>query len=295
MEKRYYKHKIENLLLISKIIMIHYLEFDRNFQSEREAHDFWELVYADRGDIICEADGKEFPLCEGEMFFHRPGETHSFRANGEDRPSVCVVCFDCKNEAVRFFENKRIAVNKKWLRFIYGIIEESERTFHTEHSDPTAKKMQLLDAPALGGRQLIKNYLELLLINMMREETEKEYSDAVFLSPAQYEEHVTATVTEYLKAHVTERIGITDICEAVHYNKSYLFKQFKKVTGQSVMSYFIQLKIGEAKKLLRETALSVSEIADTLAFDTPNYFTKSFKRVTGRTPSEYRKSKKKSK
>ena len=51
MEKKYYKHKIENLLNISKIIMIHYLEFDSDFQSEREAHDFWELVYADRGNI----------------------------------------------------------------------------------------------------------------------------------------------------------------------------------------------------------------------------------------------------
>ena len=291
MGKKYYKHKIENLLLISEIIMIHYLEFDRNFQSEREAHDFWELVYADRGDIICEADGKEMILHEGEIRFHKPGELHSFRANGEQKPSVCVICFTCKSEAIRFFEDKCIPVNKKWLRFMYGIIEESERTFGALDGKPTAKKMDLLDAPSLGGKQLIKNYLELFLINLMREETEKEYSDAVFLSPEQYEERVPSRVIEYLSDHVCDHVEISEICEAIHYNKSYLFKQFKKATGQSVMAYFMQLKVKEAKKLLRSTNMSVAQIADALGFDTPNYFTKSFKRICGKTPLEYRKSK----
>lgn len=291
MEKRYYKHKIENLLIVSRIIIIHDLMFEHDFQSEREKHDFWELVYADRGDILCEADGQEFLLQEGEIRFHKPGEVHSFRVEESQKPSVCVICFDCKSEAIRFFENKSIRVSKKWLRFLYGIIEECGQTFYVEEADPTVKNMSLQNAPALGGQQLIKNYLELFLINLMREETEKEYSDAVFLSPEQYEERVAAPVIEYLKAHVAEQVSISDVCEAVHYNKSYLFKQFKRATGQSVMSYFMQIKIGEAKKMLKSTSLSVSQIADALSFDTPNYFTKSFKRITGRTPSEYRKRK----
>lgn len=295
MGKKYYKHKLENLLLINKIAIIHYLEFDHDFRSEREAHDFWELVYADRGDIVCEIDDGEIVLHEGEVRFHKPGEIHALRAEGEKHPCVFIVCFECKSEAIRFFEDKSMPMGKNLLRFVFGIIAESQKTFDLPEADPTLKKMKLLSAPALGGQQLIKNYLELLLINLMRDETEKEYSEDVFLPPEQYEERVASLVIEYLKEHITQKVSIVDICETLHYNKSYLFKQFKKATGQGVMTYFTGLKISEAKKMLRTSTRSINQIADTFAFDTPNYFSKCFKRLTGSTPSAYRKKHKKKK
>ena len=55
------------------------------------------------------------------------------------------------------------------------------------------------------------------------------------------------------------------------------------------MSYFISLKIKEAKRLLRETDLTVTQISASLAFDNPNYFSKTFKRVSGYTPLQYKK------
>ncbi len=291
MEKKYYKHKIENLLVVSKIIIVHYLEFEKDFAAERESHDFWEMVYADRGNVRCEADGRNILLCEGEVLFHKPGEDHRLIAEGNSHPTVVIVCFECKSEAIGFFADRRMAMSKRLLRFVYGIIEESEKTFDLPYPDPTIKKMKPHPSPALGGQQLIKNYLELLLINLMREETEKSHSEAVFLSPEQYEERVAGLVIEYLKSHVRERVCIEDVCKSLHYNKSYLFKQFKKATGQGVMAYFIGLKISEAKKLLRGTSHSVTEISDLLAFDNANYFSKTFKRFTGKTPSQYRQSK----
>ena len=54
------------------------------------------------------------------------------------------------------------------------------------------------------------------------------------------------------------------------------------------MSYFLKLKIDAAKKMLREGKTSVSDIAASLAFDSPNYFSKAFKKVTGRTPLQYK-------
>ena len=70
MKQNYYKHKIENLLLVSKIVTIHYFEFEKNFESKGESHDFWELVYADKESIVCTANSKEITLKEGEILFH---------------------------------------------------------------------------------------------------------------------------------------------------------------------------------------------------------------------------------
>ena len=293
MDKKYYKHKIENLLLINKIVTIHYFEFSKDFVGEREFHDFWELVYADKESLVCEADGEEFTLSEGEILFHKPNETHALRANGKNAPNVFIISFECKSEAVRFFENKRLKLDKTLLRFIYAIIDESKKTFDLPYSDPTLKKMKLLPSPVLGGQQLIKSYLEILLVSLMRSETQKENAEAVFLPAEELDGQIASRAIDFLKAHVYENLTVADICEALHYNKSHVFKQFKKAKGCSIMAYFNQLKIQTAKRLLRETSMSVTQISDKLAFDAPNYFSKTFKRLTGYTPSTYRKMRRK--
>ena len=289
MEKQYYKLKLENLLLVNKIVTIHYFEFDKEFSFPEESHDFWELVYADKESIICTADEKEIVLSQGEVLFHKPNEIHALRANGQTAPNVFVISFECKSQAMQFFENKKLVLDKHLIRLIYAIIEESKSTFDLPYSDPLLKKMRLLKAPEPGGQQLIRNYLEILLIRLMRNETKKENSDVLFLPVEKLGEQVAEQVVLFLKAHLYERLEIADICSALKYNKSYIFKQFKLATNYSVMAYFTKLKIDCAKRLMRETSLSVTEISEKLAFDTPNYFSKTFKKLTGYTPMQYKK------
>ena len=82
---------------------------------------------------------------------------------------------------------------------------------------------------------------------------------------------------------------IDEICAKTNYSKAYLFRVFKAKTGKTIMAYFTELKIKQAKQLLRENELSVREISEKLAFNTPDYFTKTFKRVAGITPLAYKK------
>lgn len=289
MEKKYYKHKIENLLVINKIVTIHYFEFDKTFESQEESHDFWELVYTDKGAIVCYADGREIELNEGEMLFHKPNELHALKANGRTAPNVFIISFECKTQAVRFFEEKKFKVQKSLLKYIYMIIEESKKTFNMPYSDPALKRMVLLEHPTLGGQQLIKNLLEILLINVMRYETEKENAEIIFLPQEELGEQVSDRIIAFLKENVYNKLTIADVCENLNYNKSYIFKQFKKTTNKSVLAYFTLLKIERAKRLLRETSLSVTQISEKLAFDTPNYFSKTFKKHTSFTPLQYKK------
>jgi YesN/AraC family two-component response regulator len=55
------------------------------------------------------------------------------------------------------------------------------------------------------------------------------------------------------------------------------------------MEYYAELKNKTAKKLLRENELSIKEISEKLCFDTPNYFSKTFKKLNGLTPTQYKK------
>lgn len=289
MEKKYYKHKIENLLVINKIITIHFLELTKNFATHTESHDFWELVCAEKGNVICTAGEKEILLNEGEVLFHKPNETHSLKADGNHAPNIIVISFECNSEAIHFFESRKMPLNKTLLRFIYAIVEEGKKTFDIPPFAPELKKMKLLSSPTLGGQQLIKNYLELFLINLMRGETENSNSEAIFLSKDNYEEFISKHVIDYMREHIFENLNVEKICSTLHYNRSYIFKQFKKNTGTSIMAYFNKMKIEKAKQLLRETDTSVNAISELLSFESPNYFSKLFKKITGHTPSTYRK------
>ena len=289
MEKKYYKHKLENLIVISKIVTIHYFEFDKDFKSHTESHDFWEMVYAEKGDLISTSDEKDTLLKEGEVIFYKPGVSHSHSADGKKAPNVFIISFECKNEAIRYFEDKIMAIDKSLLGFIFSIIEESKRTFNLPHSDPSLKKMELNANPPLGGQQVIKNYLELLLIELMRSEAEKKSSSAVFLMQDQYDEIISDMLIKYMNDHIEESITIDDLCADLHYNRSYIYRQFKKTTGSSIMSYFNKMKINRAKELLRDTKMSISDISEKLSFDDANYFSKVFKKYVGYTPSSYRK------
>ncbi len=289
MKQNYYKHKIENLIVVSKIVTIHYFEFGKNFASKGESHDFWELVYADKESIVCTANGKEITLNEGELLFHKPNEFHTLSANEKKAPNVFIISFVCKSEAIGFFEQKKLKLNKDLRKFVYMIIEESKKTFDLPYSNPDLKKMELLERPTLGGQQLIKNLLEILLINVMRNETEKENSNETFLLKEDFDGYVTKRIIEILNENVNGNLSIKDLCETLNYNRSYLFRQFKATTGRTIMAYFTNLKIERAKKLLRETDMTITQISEEFAFDAPNYFSKTFKKITGYTPLQYKK------
>ncbi len=289
MEKKYYKYKIENLLVISRIITVYHFELDKNFKNEEEAHDFWEMVYVERGDVICTANGKQFALHEGEAYFHCPHEMHTLSGDGKTPPTVVIISFTCKSEAVHFFEKRHIPADRTTTRLVRWIVEEGRESFDLNRSTPASTKMPLLEKPALGGLQLIKNYLESLLIRIMRTTNESAENPATFLFEDKFEGHISRQTIAIMKENLHSRLTIEDICKQLNYNKSYVFKHFKADTGYPVMTYFTYLKIEHAKRLLRTDNLTISQIAEALAFDTPNYFSKTFKKETGMTPSAYRK------
>ncbi len=286
MEKKYYKHKIEKLIVVDDIVTIHYFELSKDFTYPNEAHDFWEIIYADKNSCIVRTEDAEISLAEGEIAFIKPNKPHSLAANGIEAPNVFITSFVCKSRAIHFFEDKKVKVPKNLIRFMYLVTDEGKKTFNLPYFDPNMTKMELLQNPELGGEQLIKNYLEILLINIMRNETESESSDAVFLQMDEGE--VTTRVIAYMKSHLGEKLTIEEICENVHYNKSYIFRIFKRETGKTPMDYFVRLKVERAKQLLREGNLNIAQIAENLAFDTANYFSKTFKKIAGTTPASYK-------
>lgn len=288
--KKYFYHKIENLLLVNKIVTLHRFSFDKRFSSGSEAHNFWEIVFAAKESLVCMADGREIILEEGEALFHKPNEHHALSANGRKDPEVLVVSFECKSEAMRFFEEKKVRPDERCLHLFYSVFEEGERTFDIAESDPDRQKMELLPAPTLGGEQLIKNYLELFLINLMRSLTETEQGNPVFLEKSELQSRLVSSILRMMDENLSGALRVEDIAKQTNYSRAYVFREFKRATGKSIIAYYNERRVRRAAELLLSSSLSVREIAERFGFDTPNYFSKTFKRILGVTPSEYKKS-----
>ena len=290
--KKYFRHKIENLITINKIIAVHEFSFSKEFVFPEESHDFWEILYVGKNYVFVPTEGSDILVKEGEALFHKPCEKHAFKANGKTSSEVIIISFECKSPAMRFFENKKIFVRSEFQKYFYSVAMEARKTFDVKTSAPESKKLELLSMPTLGGMQLIKNNLECLLITLMRDETEKDGENPVFLNDRDYEGKIAASIKEYLLKNLYESVSIDDVCRELNYSKSYVFKEFRLAFNKSVMAYYRDLKTEKAKELLTCTSMSVSEISEKLNFDTPNYFSKTFKKSVGVTPLKYRKTQK---
>lgn len=288
MKATYVKTSLKSIVNITKIVTIHYYEFDSKFVFEGESHDFWEMVYVDGGRVKVKSGEDECELSQGDVIFHAPNEFHSIRAL-DSSPNFFVISFVCPSPSMDCFVGYRTTLDKNLKPFISSIIKEAENSFVIPTNDTKLRKLTKKENAALGGEQLIKNYLEELLILLMRS-IAKCGTATLFPTKESMENHLVKAVKVFIEEKIYENPRLSDICRALGYSKSYLSKLFREQTGESIASFAIKNKIKKAKQLIREGNMNFSEISDKLAFDNPQYFSRVFKREAGVTPSEFMRS-----
>ena len=288
MKSTYIKTTLQPLVNISKIVTIHYYEFDKNFVFNGERHDFWEMVYIDTGRVQVRCDDEALTLSQGEIIFHRPNEFHSIRAL-DSAPNFFVVSFVCNSPAMVYFEKYQTSLDKTLKPFISSVIREAESTYVIPKNDPHLRRLEKKEDAAIGGEQLIKSYLEELLILLIRNATQKSQAN-LFPSKESMENHFVLKAKGFIEENTENSFRVGDLCAALGCSKSYLSRLFREQTGNTLASYSVKCKIKRAKELIREGRLNFSEISDALSFDNPQYFSRVFKRVTRMTPTEFKAS-----
>lgn len=99
---------------------------------------------------------------------------------------------------------------------------------------------------------------------------------------------VVAQAIQYIHQHLGEDITRQDVAMAVSMNSDYFSKLFKKETGLLISEYLLNTRISLAQELLKST-MSITDIAMETGFNSFSYFSTTFKKCTGRTPTEYQK------
>jgi AraC-like DNA-binding protein len=86
-------------------------------------------------------------------------------------------------------------------------------------------------------------------------------------------------------------MGLEEAARSVFLSPKYLSRAFKEQTGKGFNEYCLELKVQKARELLKETGLTVGQISDQLGYQNEESFIRTFKKLTGLRPTEYRKGK----
>ncbi|QJD81302.1 AraC family transcriptional regulator [Spirosoma rhododendri] len=97
-----------------------------------------------------------------------------------------------------------------------------------------------------------------------------------------------AVVVDYIREHLTEKIGVEELCRKACMSKSNFFRAFRDTFGLSPVEFIIRERIGLARRLLTNPTLTVSDVSEQAGFANPYYFSRLFKTLEGITPKSYR-------
>lgn len=95
-------------------------------------------------------------------------------------------------------------------------------------------------------------------------------------------------VFEYIEEHLAEGVGLSDLAAAAELSVYHFARQFRQSTGMAPHQYVLQRKIERAKETLRDPRKSILEASARVGFDDQSHFTKTFRRLVGITPTEFR-------
>lgn len=281
--KRYFNHQVNKAIVIQNLITIESLDITKEFTYPEEKHTFHEFVYVDNGNIHCHLEERDIELTQGDFLLIPPHNRHYYYNTEEFSAALFIVCFRCGSEILSILEQK-ISLSKELKLLLSDIVQESKNAFQF----PFNRKLKPLDNPLYASQQLVENNIEKLLIHLVRNETNQNESIKFVMDSVEKEHNLIDDILTLLNGHLYSRITLEYISRQTYYSKAYLNNIFNKHMGTSIMQYYNNLKIKEAKKLLRNEQ-APSSIALQLGFESATYFTKVFKRQTGMTPSAYKK------
>lgn len=269
-------------------------------------HSSYEIVYVLDGEFVQHLENGVFRYQAGDACFLNPNVSHR-----EGYESGCTLVF--LNLRQEFLENLfapipiRAEVEQYAPEAIKSFIQENKSTcteFKREYLDfaGTASLKQAGSPPAASvlldqiaaelasGDTGYAFRIQALLLRLFGElEDPGNYHLSRIRIDSGSEEFILARLLRYMEEH-KGRAGRQELSKLLHYNGDYLNRIVKKQLGLSISQLGQRICVQEAKRLLSETDMSVSDVVSELGFVNRTYFYRVFTEQTGVTPGEFRQS-----
>ncbi len=241
--------------------------------------DMMEICYLHRGRQKYEVEERDYLLNGGDLFLTFPGEQHSTGPEPEDRGVLYWLILRVRQLPRNFLGYAGDTAN---------ILAERLMKVPTRHFRAPARTRTLLERLfqfyTLGihdplTRMAAGNQLSEFLFGVINAAEKDE--------TAKREKWLTA-VLQYMENHLEEPLQVPDFAVVAGLSVSHFKSRFREALGAAPAEYFLTRRINRAQELLANTHSPVTRIAHDLGFGTSQSFATAFRRLTGRTPSQFR-------
>ncbi len=244
---------------------------DRDYDTVRENGriDF-SVHYIAKGRGYCEIDGKIQTVEEGSLILYFPNIRHHYSFKKEDAAVMMWSHFSGKTCEIfeKTFSLPSLIVKIKDRKQFENAFEKMIVAHYkkTEHSD-----------------MVCEGYMTVLLSLIAQSNSQSDENKAT-LSNENIEKILSLMHLNYNKP-----IDINEYAEICHVTKEHFIRIFKAYSGLPPYNYQLKIRINRAIEMLENTPMTVGECAEVVGFSDNAYFSKVFKRITGHSPSYYKK------
>ncbi|MDF2836898.1 MAG: transcriptional regulator, AraC family [Paenibacillus sp.] len=254
------------------------------FCLSQHTHDFIEISYVEEGSGYHYVEDQMIPIKRGDLFVIPIGTSHVFRPSSQDNQ---LVIYNCIFRTSLLEQLKSVICESTKLHsLLYG-------------SSPSAKWLQYQDKfdkflSIMHG--MFREYLkkgpryEFLMMGQLIQVLamlQRYESDGSMVSTPT---NNMDDAIQYINDHFATNLTVQQVAERSFMSPSHFQRLFKKTTGVTFMQYLQNIRIQRCCELLKSTEISIQEAANQVGYQDMKFFHSLFRKKTGVTPREYRRS-----
>jgi len=260
----------------------HYLEEHKDLRFPHK-HSFYHLVYFSSGAGSHSIDFVHFPVAAGQIYFMAPGQVHSWEFKGQ--PDGFIVNFSVQYLS-DFITNSRYPDQ---FRFFSGIASEQVIAIPKKERPAIETILETIVREGNATAPLKDDFVRTALVQLFILVSRYAVNETDQQQPNNYNTVVLRNFQKLIEEHYKEKKLTKEYAALLYITPNHLNALCKDVTGRSAGELIRDRVLLEAKRLLVNAKLTISQIAAELQFMDNSYFSKFFKKYEGVTPEVFRK------
>lgn len=258
------------------------------------SHEFYEISYLYEGHGESHTEKGSKPFRAGEFIFIKPGTNHAV-TSPQKKDDVLARLGHCIFTQ-KYFEGlieDYSAIFKSENYALYNMLfDKSHFCLHLSDDDAKNIYRQMWIAAheynhfKIGSEAIIKNSMLNLLISITR-----LYECHINNVPPTVSTNKDLDeLVKYMRSNFGYNLTLEFLAAQVHLSREHLSRIFKQYTGQTISDFLLDIRITRAKQMLKNPKHSITDISSYCGYQTVGNFQRAFKKATGMSPREYRKS-----
>lgn len=277
-----YESKLLEGAYFPQIAAYYYKQWD-GFEMKFHRHNRVEVMYVISGTCRVDTESRSFQMKKGDFILIDADVSHKLHVDQGSPCRMLNVEFhfaDAGSAAPSMkamAEGNRAVAQLLALKVPYVLLRENGDVYAT-----LKNLIHEMDAKAADNQLMISLLLSQLIIRIATVAVEVTASSA-----SESNEYVNEMI-RYIYQNYDRDIQVKDIALAVNLHPGYVHRIFKASTGRTVTEFLTTYRMEKAQMLLTHTDIPIVEISDYVGINSSQYFSTLFKKITGKTPLEYR-------